>query len=66
MAGTDACAGVALEVFVEGDVVAPMWVGLELFEVAEDGAPSVGGAQEDAGEAPGAFGGDLPKVHHLA
>src|SRR5438067_1624327 len=66
MAGADSLAGVAVEVFVKGDVVAPMWIGLELFKVAEDGALAVGAAQEDASEAAGDFGGDFPKVHHPA
>src|SRR5437016_4958774 len=66
MAGADSLAGVAVEVFVKGDVDAPVWIGLELFSVAEDGALAVGAAQEDAGEAAGDFCGDFPKVHHLA
>src|SRR5437660_4863764 len=66
MAGADSLAGVAVEVFVEGDGVAPVRVGLEFFKVAEDGALAVGAAQEDASEAAGDFGGDFPKVHHLA
>src|SRR6266436_6111283 len=66
MAGADALAGVAVEVFVKGDGVAPVRIGLEFLHVAEDRALSVGGAQEDADEAAGDFGGDFPKVHHLA
>jgi len=66
MAGADSLAGVAVEVFVEGDGVALVRIGLELFDVAEDGAAFVGAAQEDAREAAGDFGGDFPKVHHLA
>src|SRR6266478_4467648 len=66
MAGADTLAGVAVEVFVKGDVVAPARIGLELFKVAEDGALAVGAAQEDAREAAGDFGGDFPEVHHLA
>src|SRR2546427_6523302 len=66
MASADACAGIAVEVFVEGDGVAPARIGLEFFEVAEDGALAVGVAKEDAGEAAGDFCRDFPKVHHLA
>src|SRR6266567_9626902 len=66
MAGADALAGVAVEVFVEGDRVAPVGIGLEFFKVAEDGASFVGAAQKDAGEASGDFCGDFPKVHYLA
>ena len=66
MTGADADAGVAVEVFVKGDGVAPVRVGLEFFKVAEDGALAVGVAQEDAREAAGDFGGDFPKVHYLA
>ena len=66
MAGADALAGVAVEVFVKGDRVAPVGIGLELFDVAEDGALAVGAAEEDAGEAAGDFCRDFPKVHHLA
>src|SRR5437773_10679520 len=66
MAGADSLAGVAVEVFVKGDVVAPARIDLEFFHVAEDGALAVGVAQEDAGEAAGNFCGDFPKVHYLA
>ena len=66
MAGADSLAGVAVEVFVKGDVVVPVGIGLEFFKVAEDGALAVGVAQEDAREAAGDFGSDFPKVHHLA
>jgi len=55
MAGADSLAGVAVEVFVKGDVVAPVRIGLELFKVAENGALAVGAAQEDAREAAGDF-----------
>src|SRR2546425_6809547 len=66
MAGADALAGVAVEVFVKGDGVAPVRIGLEVFKVAEDGTVSVGAAEEDAGEPAGDFCGDFPQVHHLA
>ena len=66
MAGADSLAGVAVEVFVKGDVVAPVRIGLEFFKVAEDGASSVGAAQEDAREAAGEFRRNFPEVHHLA
>ena len=66
MAGADTLAGVAVEVFVKGDVVAPVRIGLEFFSVAENGALAVGAAQEDAREAAGEFGRDFPEVHHLA
>src|SRR5437773_2032677 len=41
MAGADARAEVAVEVFVEEDVVAKVRVGLELLGSAEDGSPAV-------------------------
>src|SRR5438034_941607 len=66
MAGANSLAGVAVEVFVKGDGVAPVGIGLELFNVAEDGASSVGTQKEDAGEPAGDFGGNFPKVHYLA
>src|SRR5207344_2522717 len=48
---TESRAIVAMEVFVEQDVVAPMRVGLELFRPAEHRSPTLLIAQEDAGKA---------------
>ena len=51
MAGADSLAGVAVEVFVKRDGVAPVGICLEFFNVAEDGALAVGVAKENASEA---------------
>ncbi len=61
MAGSDASAGVAVEVLVEQQVVVPMGVGLEAFVRAEDGAASVLVAQEDVGEPTREVFRDLPE-----
>src|SRR5215203_5322165 len=49
--GAEAHAGVAVEVFVEEDEVAPVWVGLKFFVPAVGGAAAVGVAREEADEA---------------
>src|SRR5579883_953511 len=66
VAGADAAAVVAVEVFVEQDQVAPVGIGLELVEVAEYRAPAVAVAQEQIVQAAREFGGDLPQTHPLA
>ena len=48
MRGAQPAAGVAVEVFVEQDVVLEVRIGLELVVVAEDRAPPVLVAPEDA------------------
>ena len=47
MAGAQPGAIVAVEVFVEEDVVAPVGIGLELLGAAIDGPPAMFIAQED-------------------
>src|SRR5690242_11310054 len=64
--GAEALAGVAVEVLVEEDQVAPVRVGLELLAGAEDGAAAIGAAQEDVAEPPRELGGDLPEGVRLA
>ena len=53
-AGLMACAEpgavVAVEVFVEEDVVAPVGIGLELFRAAVDGSPAVWCGEPDGDE----------------
>ena len=51
MAGADPGAGVAVEVFVEGDVVAPVRVALEGLLRAEDRPAAGGVAREDGDQA---------------
>src|ERR1043166_5035994 len=66
VAGSDARAVVAVEVLVEEDQVAPVWVTLKLLGPAVDGtAPGVV-AEEDAREAPRDLAGDRPQVEHGA
>ena len=60
------CAVVAVEVFVEEDVVAPVGIGLELLRAAVHGTPAVLVAQEDPGEPIGDLLGHLEEIHHPA
>ena len=53
VAGAEAGAVVAVEVFVEQDVIAPMRVGLELVGAAEHGTAAVLVAKKEPGQAAG-------------
>src|SRR5262245_1513098 len=63
VAGAQARPVVAVEVFVELQVIAPVRVLLELAGPAEHRPPPLPVAQKDAGQASGQFLGDLVKVH---
>src|SRR5262249_1710393 len=60
------CAVIAMEVFMEQNVVAPVRVGLELLGAAVDRPRAFFVTQEDAGEPVGDLLGDLEEVHQLA
>ena len=53
MRGTDAAAGVAVEVLVEGDQIAPVRIVLEQVLVPEDRASALLVPQKDARQSPG-------------
>ena len=65
MAGAQPGAVVAVEVFVEQDVIAPVGIGLELLRAAVDRTPAMLIAQEDPGEPVGDLLAHLEEVHHL-
>ena len=64
--GAAAAAIVAVEVFVEQDVVLEMGIGLKFFVVAENRAPAVGTAQEELDHAAAQFVRDLVEREHDA
>src|SRR6476659_4406385 len=66
MTGAEASAGVAMEVFMEHNQVAPMWIDLKLLQVAEHRPAAVGAAQKDASHAAGKFTGYLPELHEFS
>src|SRR6185369_3569341 len=66
VAGAEAAAGVAVEVFVELDVIAPVLVVDEAFVFAEAGAATLLVAQEELGHAGGHFEGDALEVDHVS
>src|SRR5258707_6277143 len=57
---------VAMEVFVEVDVVAPERIVLELFRAAVDGSSAIRVAQENPGEPVRDFPADFEEVHEVA
>src|SRR5258708_20403976 len=57
---------VAMEVFIEVDVVAPVGILLELFRATVDGSPAMRVAQENPGEPVRDFLADLEEVHEFA
>src|SRR5205823_2498588 len=59
--GAEALAGVAVEVLVEEDQVAPVRVGLELLAGAEDRAAAVRAAQEEVAQPPRELPRHLPE-----
>ncbi len=65
VARTEPCAVVAVEVFVEEDVVAPVRIGLELLRAPIYGSPACHIAREYPGEPCGDFPAHLEKVHLL-
>jgi SAM-dependent methyltransferase len=66
VAGAEAGAVVAVEVFVELEQLAPVGIGLESFDPSEHGPVSVLAAGEDRGQAPADLAGDLAEVHLVA
>src|SRR2546425_7609831 len=65
MAGSDSGARVTVKVLVKEHQVAPVRVGLELFEVAENWPVAVLVAQKGAGQPTRQFSCHLPQRHHL-
>src|SRR5689334_23128117 len=66
VAGADAGAVVAVEVFVKENVVAPVGIVLELARAAIDGSMPVLVFEEDVAKATGDFLGDLEEVELTA
>src|SRR5439155_21568978 len=66
VAGADPGAGIAVEVLVEEDQVAPVRIGLEFVLHTVHGALAIRVAEEDARQAPRDLGGDVPQGQHLA
>jgi hypothetical protein len=66
MAGADACAVVAMEIFIEQQAVAPVGVALELLGSAEHRPPAGFIVQEDPSQSVGDFARDLEQVHRVA
>ena len=66
MAGAEALAGVAVEIFVEKNEIAPVGVGGKLGHAAVDRAVSMFVPQENSGEAPRDFGGNFGKREPVA
>src|SRR5574341_87759 len=66
VAGADPGPVVAVEVLVEEDQVLPVGVGLELLCAPVDRPPAVGPLHEDARQAAGQLGRDVPQGHPLA
>src|SRR5437762_13515373 len=62
MAGAETGAVVAMKIFVEKDEVAPVRIALEELQSSCHRAPPVLSAQENMGEPPGDFRGDLPEI----
>src|SRR5207249_1311238 len=66
VAGTNAAAGVAVEIFVEENQVFPGWVMGEAIVAAVARSAASGVGEEDLGEADFQFVGDLLQVHQMA
>ena len=66
MRGAETSAVVAMEIFVEEEIVAEVGIGLEFFAAAEDGAAAGRVAKENVGEAAFDFAGDFEEGHLLA
>src|SRR5262245_40248994 len=66
MAGTQAGAIIAVEVLVEQDEIAPMWIFLENARTPVNRPASTSVAEEDAGQTPREILGDLVQIHELA
>jgi len=66
MARPEAGSGIPVEVFVEEQVVAPMWIGLQQLLIAEDRTTTIMTAPEESDEASGKIVGDAIKREVLA
>src|SRR5216684_101925 len=66
MAGAQAGSGIAMEVFVKQHQIAPMAVGLELFEISENWPAAFFIAKKDARHAARQFARDFPQGHHVS
>ena len=64
--GAESFAGVAVEVFIEEEVVAPVGVLLIEGAISEAGSMSLVVEFEDAHESVGDFACDVPEVFHLS
>src|SRR5436190_744051 len=64
--GADTAAVVAVEVFVEPEIVAEVRIGLQLELLAEYGPPPLGVAEKDPRQPAREFGGDLVERQHVA
>ncbi len=64
MAGYDAGSVVAVKVFMKGNEIAPVGIGLKLLRTAENRPASVFAAEKNARESLRDFTSDLPKVLH--
>src|SRR5262249_28478315 len=66
VAGAEPGAVVAVEIFIEQYIIAPVWVRLKALSAAVDGPAPVVVLQKDADEPARQVGGHLVKVHELA
>jgi hypothetical protein len=66
MTGTKAGPVIAMEIFIEQQMVPPMGIALELFGAAVHWTPASFVAQEDFGQPSGDFPGDIEQVHQDA
>jgi hypothetical protein len=62
VAGADTGAVVAVEVFMKGNEIAPVGVGVKLFRGAEDRSAALFVAQKYTREPLGEIAGDLPEI----
>ena len=65
MTGAHPSSIVAMKVFMERNKIAPIRIGLKLFDSAEDRTPLIRISQEDVREALGYFTSHFPQRHHL-
>src|SRR5207245_9790877 len=66
MAGPNSSSRVTVEVLVKQDQIAPMWVGLELFEISEHRPATSLILKKYACHPARQFARYLPQVHHLS
>ena len=66
MAGSYPGAVVAVEIFMKGDEIAPVGIGLKFLRCAEDRPAFIRPAQKDPHQPPGDFARNLPQISHPA